>query len=269
MPKKINETKLSPQPFLQWVGGKRKVTKQLIQYIPQGLNNYYEPFLGGGALFFQVKPIFKHCFLSDINLELVTSYNAVKQNPAKVAELLNSHTGKHSKEYYYQLRDINNASDPHAISARFLYLNRYAFRAIYRLNRDGKLMSSFSTKNYPYANASDNLNKCSNYLQDVSIYAGDFSFIDPKAGDFVYFDPPYHKAGEEFYTTLPFDESQQIRLRDFAKDLGNKGVKVMLSNSDTEFIRNLYNGFSIKVIQVKYDLPKNRKNQNELLITNY
>src|SRR5690606_28226896 len=125
-----NTTQNKNQPFLQWVGGKRRLVSNLSQYIPDGLNNYYEPFLGGGALFFHVNDRFKKCYLSDINLDLVTSYNAVKKDPYKISSLLEQHNDKHSKEYYYQIRNVNNSNNPDLISARFLYLNRYAFRGI-------------------------------------------------------------------------------------------------------------------------------------------
>ncbi len=111
----------TPKPFLQWVGGKRRIADQLTALIPAGLNNYYEPFLGGGALFFQVKNLFKQCFLSDINLDLVTSYNALKKNPEAISSLLEKHNRNHSREYYYQIRGINSSNNPDIISARFFY----------------------------------------------------------------------------------------------------------------------------------------------------
>lgn len=261
-------TTQKPLPFLQWVGGKRKLTDQLIKNIPSGLNNYYEPFLGGGALFFAIKGRFKQYFLSDINLDLVTSYNAIKKNPEHVSNVLDSHIIKHSKEYYYQMRDCNNNNNPTLISARFLYLNRYAFKGIYRINRNGKLGLSFSSKNYKRSEDS-RLEHCSSFLQDTTIYAGDFSFIDARKNDFVYFDPPYHKAGERFYTRLPFDENEQIRLKDFAQELSAKGVRVMISNSDTEFIRDLYQGFNIHTVEIKYSIHEQRKISKELVIMNY
>ena len=97
----------------------------------------------------------------------------------------------------------------------------------------------------------------------------DFSFIEPQKNDFVYFDPPYHKSGEKFYTRLPFDESEQTRLRDFAAELNDKNVKIMISNSDTPFIRNLYKNFNINTIKVKYSMPKHNKMSDEIIITNY
>ena len=126
-----NSSSNKVQPFLQWVGGKRKLTDKLIQHMPNESNNYYEPFLGGGALFFQVKHRFKKCFLSDINFDLITSYNAIKKNSKVVSKLLENHNKNHSKDYYFQIRDINNSNNPYIISARFLYLNRYSFKGIY------------------------------------------------------------------------------------------------------------------------------------------
>ncbi len=121
-------------PFLQWVGGKRKIVDRLLAKMPAGLDNYYEPFLGGGALFFQVQDKFKQCFLSDINLDLTTTYNAVKRDLPKIIALCQLHKQRHSKEYYFQVRNNQAASnDPAEITARFLYLNRYSFRGIYRL----------------------------------------------------------------------------------------------------------------------------------------
>jgi len=265
----VDALKDKPQPFLQWVGGKRTVAKQLIEHIPTNLNNYYEPFLGGGALFFQVKQMFKKCFLSDINLELITTYNAVKKNPETVGALLEEYNSKHSKEYYYKVRNVSNSSHPDNISARFLYLTRYAFKGIYRLNKKGSNVSSFAYKTYKTSRIHNRLKDCSSLLNNVSIYATDFSFIEPQQNDFVYFDPPYHKAGEKFYTRLPFDENEQIRLRDFTEMLTCKGVKIMVSNSDTKFIRDIYKDFNINTIDVKYSLPDKREKLQELMITNY
>lgn len=260
-------------PFLQWVGGKRKIIDRLLEKIPLDLelNNYYEPFLGGGALFFQVKDRFNKCFLSDINLEIVTSYNAVKRNPAKIIELCESYRLKHSKEYYYQVRDTNiNSNDPIEITARFLYLNRYSFRGIYRVNRHDQAKISYSSRNHSnFDNFTAILKRCSSILQDTTIYASDFSFIEPKSNDFVYFDPPYHRSGEIFYTRLPFGEDDQVRLKNFAEHLSNKGVKLMISNSNTNFIRNLYKDFSMSTITIKYSLSNHRRESCELLITNY
>ena len=258
-----------PQPFLQWVGGKRKIVDKLVEHIPSGLNNYYEPFLGGGALFFAVGSMFNKCFLSDINLDLVTSYNAVKHDPEAVSTLLAEHKNQHSKEYYGQVRDHDNSNDPTKITARFIYLTRYAFKGIYRVRKNGKVAVSFSTKTHNAIDLDARLRQCSSLLYNTSIYAIDFSFIEPQANDFVYFDPPYHSSGENLYTRLPFDENEQVRLRNFAQNLSSKSIKIMLSNSDTPFIRSLYQSFNIRTISIKYSIPEKPQSTSELLITNY
>ncbi|HJD63643.1 MAG TPA: Dam family site-specific DNA-(adenine-N6)-methyltransferase [Rickettsia endosymbiont of Sericostoma sp.] len=265
----MTTTKNKPLPFFNWVGGKRKLTDQLIQYVPTTFNNYYEPFLGGGALFFKIKDRCQKCFLSDINLELITSYNAVKKNPTAVSDLFATHKEHHSRKYYYRVQKRNDSNDPTNITARFLYLNKYSFMGMYRVNKSGKLCLSFSSKKYDSANIDKKLQQCSDFLGDASIYVSDFSFIEPRENDFVYFDPPYYQAGERFYTRLPFDQNEQIRLRDFVKELTSKGVKLMISNSNTDFIREIYQGFTINTIDAKYALTGQKKITRELVITNY
>ena len=233
------------KPFIVWVGGKRKIVNKLLQYIPPKINNYYEPFLGGGAMFFNIKDRVKNAYLSDINLDLVTSYNAIKSTPDEVCELVNNHEQNHSKDYYYEVRDNNNSNNPSLISARFLYLNRYSFRGIYRLNINDELKTSYSDRSYK-SKISDNVKHSSNTLKDATIYATDFSFIDASENDFVYLDPPYHNSGEPFYTRLPFDEAEQIRLKEFVDKLTQKNVKVMISNNYTDFIATLYKQYNGK-----------------------
>ncbi|WP_371222167.1 DNA adenine methylase [Orientia tsutsugamushi] len=257
------------KPFLHWIGSKRRIVNKLIEHLPQGPHyNYYEPFLGGGALFFQVRHLFKQCFLSDINLDLITSYNAVKNNPNEVNRLLSLYHKHHSKDYYYKVKN-KYSNNPNEITAKFIYLNKYSFRGIYRVYKNGQSAQTFSGECYIKLHIASRINQCSRLLHGVSIYATDFSFIEPKKGDFVYFDPPYHKSGERFYTRLPFDEKDQIRLRDFVKELTNKGVKIMISNNNTAFIRDLYKDFNINTVTVVYSINEQRNPVNELIITNY
>lgn len=256
------------KPFFAWVGGKRKLVDKLLSYIPEGLNNYYEPFLGGGALFFAVKGQFKKCFLSDINFDLITSYNAVKKNPNEVAELYNMHIQNHSKEYYCKIVNYYT-NNPNAITAKFLYLNKYAFKGLYKINKQGKLRSTFSDRKYKNSNMEEKLKEYSSFLNDVFIYTMDFSFIEPQKNDFVYFDPPYHQTGEVLYTRLPFCENDQIRLRDFTDELDSKNIKFMISNNDTSFIRKLYKNFNIRNVEIKYSITNHSKPSKEVIITNY
>ena len=256
------------KPFLQWVGGKRKIVSQLIKYIPKNVKNYYEPFLGGGALFFNVRHLFNKCFLSDINLDLVTSYNAIKNNPTEVCQQVMELSKKHSEDNYYKLCQDNYTNNPLGITARFIYINKHSFKGVFRINRKGQFKTTCdTTKNWKGVDFNKTLAKCSQQLTNTTIYANDFSFITPKKDDFVYFDPPYHKSGESFYTRLPFNESEQIRLKDFIMCLTDQGIKVMLSNSNTDFIRDLYSNLNIKEINTSYMI--NQKKAKELIITNY
>ncbi|WP_375318961.1 DNA adenine methylase [Candidatus Tisiphia endosymbiont of Oplodontha viridula] len=198
-----------------------------------------------------------------------TSYNAVKKNPTAVSDLFITHKKQHSKKYYYRVQKRNDSNDPTSITARFLYLNKYSFMGMYRVNKSGKLCLSFSSKKYNSANIDKKLQQCSSFLSDASIYVTDFSFIEPKENDFVYFDPPYYQAGERFYTRLPFDKNEQIRLRNFVRELTNKGVKLMISNSNTDFIRELYQDFTINTVNTKYALTGQKEITRELVITNY
>lgn len=256
------------KPFLVWVGGKRKVVNKLMEHLPLEINNYYEPFLGGGALFFNLRDKYNKAYLSDINLDLTTSYNAIKNTPDEVSKLSEIHEQNHSKEYFYQIRNNNDNANPSLISARFLYLNRYSFRGIYRLNMNDELKASYSARGYK-SKISDHIKQSSKSLQDATIYTNDYSFIEPTTNDFVYLDPPYHNSGEQFYTRLPFDESEQVRLKEFVDKLSLKGVNVMISNSGTDFITNLYRGYNIRIIDIKYAIDNSKTANKEVIITNY
>ena len=256
------------KPFLVWVGGKRKIIDKLVEHIPSEINNYYEPFLGGGALFFNLRDKYNKAYLSDINLDLTTSYNAIKNIPDEVSKLSEIHEQNHSKEYFYQIRNNNDNANPSLISARFLYLNRYSFRGIYRLNMNGELKTSYSARSYK-SKISDHIKQSSESLKSATIYTNDYSFIEPTSGDFVYLDPPYHNSGETFYTRLSFDESEQVRLKEFVDKLSLKGVKVMISNSGTDFITNLYKAYNIRIIDIKYAIDNGKTANKEVIITNY
>lgn len=167
------------------------------------------------------------------------------------------------------MRSNHDSNDPAKITARFIYLNKYSFKGIYRVNINGEPVQTFSGRNSSKSDIASGLKQCSSLLAGTAIYAIDFSFIEPQQDDFVYFDPPYHKSGEKFYTRLPFDENEQTRLRDFALELNNKNVKIMISNSNTPFIRNLYKNFNIKIIKVKYSMAENNKTSEEVIVTNY
>lgn len=264
-------------PFVKWVGGKRSLISELVSHLPPKFNDYYEPFVGGGALFFETHLLSSAAFLSDSNLELVLTFKAVQKNPKDLIAKLKEHTSKDSDAYYYRIRAQHNLQDPIEIAARLIYLNKTCFNGLYRVNRKGEFNVPRGTYTNPNIAQEENIMACNRALQRAQIEYREFDTIKPKKGDLVYCDPPYHPSDSgnfTKYTKLDFSEKDQERLRDFALKLHKEGVLVMLSNSDTKFIRALY-GSSVWHIHT-VQAPRlvnckagNRGAVNELLMTNY
>ena len=241
-----------PKPFVKWVGGKRQLLRQFRElglYPPEDFNpitnTYYEPFVGGGAVFFDLLP--KKAGLSDLNKELVTTYNVIKNNVDELIQSLQKHI--YDKEYYLEVRakKIDDLSDVE-IASRFIFLNRTGFNGLYRVNKSGQFNVPFGRYNNPVICDEDNLRRVSDALQDVTITHQDYKNVlkTAKSGDFIQFDPPYYpiNATSSFtsYTAEGFLEKEQTELRDTFVKLHEKGCFVMLSNSDTPFINELYSG---------------------------
>ena len=281
--RKIVEDK--PKPFVKWVGGKRQLLKQFRElnlYPPECFNpesnTYFEPFVGGGAVFFDLLP--KHAELSDTNRELVITYNVIKDNVDGLIKSLKKHI--YNKEYYLRVRaqDINELSDIE-IASRFIFLNRTGFNGMYRVNKSGQFNVPFGRYKNPLICDENNLRKVSEALQGITITHRDYKDVLElaKIGDFIYFDPPYYPLNPTSsftaYTAKGFFEKEQIELRDTFVKLHERGCFVMLSNSDTPFINELYSeleGVSInKIIAGRAINSKGSKRGkiNEVLITNY
>jgi len=269
------ETKI-PQSFVKWVGGKRSLLDEIISRFPEEFNTYYEPFVGGGAVYFAIANKIKKAVLADSNLQLVLAYKVIQSDPEKLILKLKQHAKRHSKEYYYKVR---SKEDDDAINtvARFLYLNKTCYNGLYRVNKSGKFNAPMGKYKNPNIIQEDNILTCHSVLKNASIRVGDFSKLKPKKDDFVYFDPPYHPTDNVSftqYTEQNFTEKDQVRLRDFIVELHRRGVKIMLSNSKTKFIEDLYKTpYLIKHI-VKAPRFVNCKSDQrgkveELLITNY
>jgi DNA adenine methylase len=265
-------------PFIKWAGGKRSIINELKKHLPENYGNYYEPFMGGAALFFEENDHIKNGYLSDINFELVITFTVVKKEPEALIEKLEKHAQKDNSDYYYKIRKQHKLQDPVEIAARFIYLNKTCYNGLYRVNNKGEFnvpRGNFGNRSYTVQE--ENILVSSKYLKKSIIKYGEFDSISPKENDFVYFDPPYHPAESTSftkYTKLDFSEKDQERLRDFAVQLSKEGVKIMLSNSDTAFIRNLYssNIWYIDTVQAPRMVnckPDGRGAVNELLITNY
>lgn len=274
-----------PRPFVKWVGGKRQLLKQFRElglYPPEAFNpitsTYHEPFVGGGAVFFDLLP--KNAKLSDLNNELVITYNVIKNNVEELIKSLQKHI--YDKEYYLEVRakKVENLSDVE-IASRFIFLNRTGFNGLYRVNKSGQFNVPFGRYSNPVICDEDNLRRVSDVLQDVVVTHQDYKNVlgTAKSGDFIYFDPPYYPINTTSsftsYTVEGFLEKEQTELRDTFVKLHERGCFVMLSNSDTPFINKLYSELervSInKIIAGRAINSKGSKRGkiNEVLITNY
>ncbi len=263
-------------PFVKWVGGKRNIIGDLVARLPDSFEGYWEPFAGGSALFFERADGLTVAHLSDNNFDLVITYNVIKRDPEPLIRRLKEHAAKHSPDYYYKVRAQHELQDPIETAARLIYLNKTCYNGLYRVNKRGEFNAPVGSYKNPDVVTEDNLRACSKTLAIATIEYRDFDTIAPQAGDFVYFDPPYHPTIDSSftnYTKLDFTEQDQVRLRDFATTLSKEGVKVMLSNSDTPFIRDLYKdrAFTIGTVQAPRMInckPNKRSAVSEVLITN-
>lgn len=272
----------STLPFLKWVGGKSRLIQQYQKHLPkvQDIKTYYEPFLGGGSLFFHLQP--KSAILSDINQDLIETYCSVRDNLEQLIDLLQIHQNKHNNDnsknhdYYYQVRS-HTYKTPIERAARLIYLNKTCFNGLYRVNSKGEFNVPVGKYKNPKICNPDLLSSASAALKSAKIEVRRFEEILDHAkssDDFVYFDPPYHPLNNTSYFTAysadAFNEDDQIRLRDIFAELASRGVKVMLSNSDSGFIRELYSDFNIHEILASRVINSNIKKRGiitELLIT--
>lgn len=265
-----------PRPFLKWAGGKGRLIQQYRPYFPQQFEHYYEPFLGGGAVFFYLLP--SRSILTDINPALVNVYCCVKESVEAVIDKLLEHEIRHCADYYYHVR-AHPGTDPIERAARLLYLNKTCYNGLYRENSKGQFNVPLGRYKNPRVCDPNLLRATSAALQTAQIEAAPFDAVLTHATskqDFVYFDPPYYpiSATSSFtaYNRHVFGEEQQIRLRDTVVELAQRGVKVMLSNSDCPFVRDLYRDFQIQTITAARAInskAERRGKITEVLVTNY
>lgn len=274
----MRETKTSPTkiltatPFLKWVGGKKSILPDLIKRLPSDLSVYYEPFLGGGALFFEVGP--PKALLSDTNPHLIITYTAVRDRLDDVINLLQEHNKKHKVDdptYYYEQRDLLRVDnkDIAVQGARFIYLNKTCFNGLYRVNKAGYFNVPFGDYSKPLILDVPTLKLASKALQGVYLICRDFKKVKGKG--FFYFDPPYHQAFNN-YTKSSFGEDQQTELANHCRYLDKLGSKFMLSNSDTPLVRELYKGFNIERVISRRSISckaSQREKVYELVVRNY
>jgi DNA adenine methylase len=266
----------SPRPFLKWAGGKSRLIAQYQPYLPRNIHTYYEPFLGGGALFFHLHP--QRAILSDINPELVNVYTCVRNSVEDIIEKLKYHAAHHSHTYYYQVRS-DEPKRPTERAARLIYLNKTCFNGLYRINGQGQFNVPMGRYKNPQICAPDVLRAASLALQNTTLTEQPFDQIlsqSPTSEDFVYFDPPYHPLSQTSnftgYSRSTFTESNQIQLRDTFVNLAAQGIKVALSNSDCPFIRELYQNFQTHTITASRSInsqPTKRGKINEVFVISY
>lgn len=275
-----------PKPFVKWVGGKRQLLKQfrnLNLYPPHDFNpvknTYFEPFVGGGAVFLDLLP--KHAVLSDLNSELIITYKVIKDDVNKLIKLLKTY--RYNKEFFLKIRSQKTLKlSDIQIATRFIYLNRSCFNGLYRVNSKGEFNVPFGKYNNPLICDEENLKKISKSLKNVKIYNEDYKNVLKRAkkGDFIYFDPPYYPVNRTSnftaYTKEGFFEKEQEELRNVFVELHKRGCFVMLSNSDTSFINKLYSKLDKKIKVHKIDASRNinakasgRGKIKEILIINY
>lgn len=241
MPIFESPTDTKAQPFVKWVGGKRSLLSEIEASLPKQIGGYHEPFLGGGAVYFQIHERLKAANLSDTNLDLIFAYQAIKKDPEELLSQLRVHKRNHNEDYYYKIRKQFDLKDPVRIAARLIYLNKTCYNGLYRVNSKGEFNVPMGSYKNPGIVQEANLRLVHAALQKATITNQPYTAIEAQAGDFVYFDPPYHSQngnGFTSYTKDVFGEAEQTALRDFALELHGKGVKVMLSNANSKFIRN-------------------------------
>ena len=275
--------KLTLQPFTKWTGGKRQLLPTIKKLMPESYNHYYEPFIGGGALFFDLAP--KKAVINDYNAELINCYQQIKENPNELIELLKVHKENNSKEYYLELRSvdrddrINKMSDVQR-AARVLYMLRVDFNGLYRVNSKNQFNVPYGKYKSPKIVDEELISAISTYLRSnqIEIRAGDFedALLDVQKRDFIYFDPPYIPLSETSaftsYTHEGFSYDDQVRLRDVFKKLSEKGAYVMLSNSSSPLVEELYQDFNIHYVDATRTngaKSSSRGKISEIIVTNY
>ena len=276
-------------PFVKWAGGKGQLLSHLDHLIPKNFSRYFEPFLGGGAVFFYLlskKNTRFKAFLSDINEELINSFDIVKNNVEELIKVLEDHERKYNqspREYYYELRAVTKSLNKIESAGGFVALNKTCYNGLYRVNTAGIFNVPMGQYKNPLICDHSNLRNISMILQNNDIH---FASIDyktiletkPREGDFIYLDPPYNPMNSTSnftsYTNNKFSEKDQIELSEIFNKLHDRKCNILLSNSDTPLIRELYRGYAnytvkINALRAINSKGSKRTGHKELLIRNY
>jgi len=265
---------------MKWVGGKTQLLEQLISRIPEDIGTYYEPFIGGGALFFALKP--EKAVLGDYNSELIGTYQAVRDRLPELVEILEGHY--YEKNYFYSVRSMDPSTlSPTQAAARTIYLNRTGFNGLYRVNSKGQFNVPFGRYSNPLICDHRNLEACSSLLHRADLRQGSYEHVlaSAQSGDFTYLDPPYVPLSKtsNFTGYIPggFGADDQEKLAQLLVDLDRRGVRFMLSNAGSDASRALYKDLPIKNLRIETVQARRSVNSrtsgrgkvDEILVLNY
>jgi DNA adenine methylase len=269
------------QPFLKWAGGKRQLLSKLREQMPAKFKKYFEPFIGAGAVLFDLQP--KHAYISDSNAELINCYRVIRDQPEELLKDIHKH--KNTSTYFYKIRGLDRLPEYENLSvveraSRIIFLNKTCYNGLFRVNKQGHFNAPFGYYPKPTLVEDIVIRAVSKYLQnkDIKIEAEDFGRACARArvGDFVYLDPPYDPISDTAsftgYNLDKFDREEQRRLKAVVDDLTRRNCKVLVSNSATEFIKDLYAGYKMVHVEANRNINSvgtGRGKIKEILIRNY
>lgn len=270
-------------PFLKWVGGKRQIMPAIVEHLPKNISkfDYIEPFIGGGAVLFHLQP--KNAIINDFNLELINVYNIIKNDIESLIVDLKKH--KNESDYFYSIRGIDRTDHFSTLSkveraSRIIYLNKTCFNGLYRVNNAGEFNAPFGRYKNPNIVNEPTLKAVNKYLNinKIQLLNGDYAEVLKltSKNSFVYLDPPYHPISESSnftgYVQGGWDMYDQVRLREACDNLNSKGIKFLLSNSSSSFIKDQYANYKISIVKANRAINSNGANRGEVdefLIRNY
>lgn len=269
-------------PVVKWVGGKRQLLDEIIPLLPKRITTYCEPFLGGGAVLFSVQP--SKAIVNDLNSDLMSVYEIINDDVESLIEDLKKH--ENTSEYFYAIRDIDRDREAYQAmskverASRLIYLNKTCFNGLFRVNSSGEFNSPFGHYKNPNIINEPILRAVNKYFSsnDITFYNEDFAetLNRVEKGGFVYLDPPYDPVSDTAsftgYNKGGFNKSEQIRLKQCCDELTQRGVKFMLSNSSTEFIKELYKDYDMSIVNAKRMINSDASKRGvieEVLIRNY
>lgn len=262
-------------PILKWVGGKRQLLSEIMPLINKNCSTYVEPFVGGGAVFFELQP--KKAIINDFNSELINVYRVVRDNVEELVLALEKHNELNSEEYFYEVRGIDRTEQFQEMTdvekaARIIYLNKTCFNGLYRVNAAGHFNSPYGKYKNPNIVNATTLRAMSKYLNkgNIVIRQGDYkeALKGLRKGAFVYLDPPYMpiSTSSSFtgYTENGFSYAHQVELKKECDKLRKKGIAFLQSNSDCPEIRDLYKDYKIITVQARRNINSNAKKRGEI-----